>query len=45
MKLKVGFPDINAETVILERYIKNNPLEELQSVIEWRKTYSDNGRK
>lgn len=33
MKLKVGFPDINAETDILERYIKNNPLEELQSVI------------
>ena len=37
MKLKVGFPDINAETDILERYIKNNPLEELQSVIDGEK--------
>lgn len=37
MKLKVGFPDSNAETDILERYIKNNPLEELQSVIDGEK--------
>ena len=37
MKIKVGFPDINAETDILERYIKNNPLEELQSVIDGEK--------
>ena len=37
MKLKVGFLDINAETDILERYIKNNPLEELQSVIDGEK--------
>ena len=37
MKLKVDFPDINAETDILERYIKNNPLEELQSVIDGEK--------
>ena len=37
MELKVGFPDINAETDILERYIKNNPLEELQSVIDGEK--------
>lgn len=33
MKLKVGFPDSNEEIKMIERFIKNNPLEEISSVI------------
>lgn len=33
MKLKVGFPDVDEECNMLQRYINDNPLDELSSVI------------
>lgn len=34
MKLKVGYPDVSQESKMLERFINNNPLGELQAVID-----------
>lgn len=33
MKLKVGFPDLDEESKMLERFINNNPIEEITSVV------------